>query len=83
MSSQERGVVGGEVEEVETLGLRGVSMSMRAFWLVAWFLIRCQHRASSDLGEKGHFSCMSSETWILRLDQKSTEKGREEPNEWW
>lgn len=78
MSSQDRGVCGGEVEEDETLGLSGASMSFIALGWEAYFLIRCQHRASSDLGEKGHFSCMSSETWILRLDQNSTENGREE-----
>lgn len=78
MSSQDRGVCGGEVEEDETLGLSGASMSFIAVGWAAYFFIRCQHRASSDLGEKGHFSCMSSETWILRLDQNSTENGREE-----
>lgn len=82
MSSQEMGVCGGEVED-EILGFRGASVSLRALWWVAWFFIRCQHLASSDLGENGHLSCMSSETWILRLDQKSTEKGREEPGGWW
>lgn len=83
MSSQDRGVCGGEVEEDETLGLRGASMSFTAFGWVAYFFIRCQHRASSDLGENGHLSCMSSETWILRLDQNSTENGRVEPDGWW
>lgn len=83
MSSQESGVCGGEVEVDETLGLSGASMSVIALGWVACFLIRCQHRASSDLGENGHFSCMSSETWILRLDQKSTENGRAEPDGWW
>lgn len=79
MSSQDRGVCGGEVEEDETLGLSGDSMSFVALggW-VAYFFIRCQHRASSDLGENGHFSCMSSETWIFRLDQNNTENGRVE-----